>query len=153
MQITLFRCTLRCNEKLRVYILFRKIVVNLIKHILVLDYTCEINLSLGKISKRIGDLDHAWIYIWTTTNSAGKLCLCVYLSWKMERVHVSVHTSQGVVSGLDFSGILISHLVIDDRGRVLLYDGNILIAYANGPLDVRAKLITRDNKDEYVKMK
>ena len=103
--------------------------------------------------KRIGDVDHAWVYIWTTTNSAVKLCLCVYLSWKMERVRVSVHTSQGVVSGLEFPGILISHLVIDDRDRVLLYDGNILIAYANGPLDVRAKLITKDNKDEYVKMK
>ena len=104
--------------------------------------------------KRIGDVDHAWIYIWTNTSSAGKLCLCVYLSWKMERVRVSVHTSQGVVSGLEFPGVLISHLEIDDhRGRVLLYDGNIVIAYADGPLDVRAKLITKDNKDEYVKMK
>lgn len=102
--------------------------------------------------KRIGDVDHAWIYIWTKMDTAGKLCLCVYLSWKMERVRVSVHTSQSVVSGLEFPGILISHLEIDDRGRVLLYDGNILIAYADGPLDVRAELITNENKNEYLKM-
>lgn len=120
--------------------------------------TDPVNRILMKLFDRLnpkkrGDVDHAWIYIWTKTDTAGKLCLCVYLSWKMERVRVSVHTAQHVVSGLEFPGILISHLEIDDhRGRVLLYDGNIVIAYADGPLDIRAELITNENKNEYVKM-